>query len=65
MWESYELGCELIVKIDDELEREKNRYPETDWAEIARKAIRRYIRCREICEMYSSMIEKALSQEKY
>jgi hypothetical protein len=52
------------VDIDYELEKEMSRYPEVDWAEVTRKAIRKYIRCREICEIYTAPIERAMSQEK-
>jgi hypothetical protein len=55
---------ELTVSIDGELEKEMSEYPEVDWAEVIRNAIRRYIRCRGISEMYTAPIERALAQEK-
>ena len=62
--EMQRLVRELIVDIDYELEKEMSRYPEADWTEVTRKAIRKYIRCREICEIYTAPIERAMSQEK-
>jgi len=41
-----------------------SKYPEVDWAEVARKAIREYMCRREIFEIYNAPIEKALSKKK-
>jgi len=53
---------ELAVVIGDELEREMSKYPEVDWAKVVRKAIKEYIRRREIYEIYNAPIERAMSQ---
>lgn len=53
---------ELTVVIEDELEKEMSRYPEVDWAEVVRKAIKEYIHRREIYEIYNAPIERAMSQ---
>ena len=55
---------QLIITIDDELEKEMSKYSEVDWAEVVKKAIREYLRRREIFEIYNAPIEKALSQKK-
>lgn len=56
--------CELTLRIDAELEKEMSEYPEVDWAEVIRNAIRKYVPCRGIAEMYTAPIERALVQEK-
>lgn len=55
---------ELIVSIDSALEKEMNKYPDVDWSEVVRKAILNCIHCKEISEVYTASIERALSQEK-
>jgi len=55
---------ELTVNINSELETEMSKYPEVDWAEVVRDAIRKYTHCREISEMYTAPIDRALAQEK-
>jgi hypothetical protein len=55
---------ELIVTIDDELDKEMSRYPEVNWTEIIRTSLRECIRRKEICEMYTAPVERALLQEK-
>ena len=55
---------ELTVSIDAELEKEMSEYPDADWAEVIKNAIRKYIHCRGIAEMYTAPIERALTQEK-
>jgi hypothetical protein len=55
---------ELIVTIDDELDKEMSRYPEVNWTEIIRISLRECIRRKEICEMYTAPVERALLQEK-
>jgi hypothetical protein len=55
---------QLIVTINNELKKEMSRYPEVDWNEVAKKAIREYLHRREIFEIYNAPIEKALSQKK-
>jgi hypothetical protein len=52
----------LEVTVDNELEKEMSRYPDVDWAEVIRKGIREYIRSRDIREMYTAPIDRALSQ---
>ena len=58
------MARELIVAIDSELEREMSKYPEVEWAKVVRKAIIDCIHCKEISEIYTAPIERALSQEK-
>jgi len=55
---------QLIIIIDDELEKEMSKYPEVDWTEVVKKTIREYLRRREIFEIYNAPIEKALSKKK-
>ncbi len=55
---------ELTVSIDSELERAMSKYPEVDWGKVVRKAIIDCIHCKEISEVYTASIERALSQEK-
>ena len=55
---------ELIVTIDDELEREMGKYPDVDWIETIRTSLRECIRRKEICEMYTAPVERAMLQEK-
>jgi hypothetical protein len=50
--------------VDDELEKEMSKYPDVDWAEVTRQAIRTYIHNREIREMYTAPIERAILQDK-
>ena len=52
----------LTIAVDDELEKEMSRYPDVKWAEVIRKGIRGYIRNRDIREMYTAPIDRALSQ---
>jgi hypothetical protein len=54
----------LKIIVDDELEKEMSRYADVNWAEVIKKGIREYIRNREIREMYTAPIDRALSQEK-
>jgi hypothetical protein len=56
------LARRLEVTVGDELEKEMSIYPDVDWAEVIRKGIRGYIRNRDIREMYSAPIDRALSQ---
>jgi hypothetical protein len=58
------LARELIVPIDDELEREMSEYPEVDWTETIRISLRECIRRKEISEMYTAPVERAMQQEK-
>jgi len=58
------LARELIVAIDDELEKEMSKYPEVDWVEVIRKLLRDCIRRKEIAEMYTAPVERAMRQEK-
>jgi hypothetical protein len=54
----------LIVHIDDELEKEMGTHPEVDWVEVAIQAIRNCIRDRENCKFYHTIIDRAMSQER-
>ena len=58
------MARELIVPIDDELEREMSEYPEADWIETIRISLRECIRRKEIAEMYTAPVERAMLQEK-
>jgi hypothetical protein len=58
------LAHELIVTIDDELEKEMSKYPDIDWTDIIRKSLRDCIHRKEICEMYTAPVERAVLQEK-
>ena len=58
------MARELIVPIDDELEKEMNTFPEVDWVEVATKAIRDCIRDRDNCKFYHTLVERAMSQEE-
>lgn len=55
---------ELTVTIDDELEKDMSKCPETDWADVIRKAIKDCLKRKEIFEMYNAPVEKAIQQEK-
>ena len=55
---------QLTITIDDELKKEMSKYPEVDWTEVVKKAIREYMHRREIFEIYNAPIEKALSKKK-
>jgi len=55
---------ELTVTIDDELEKDMSKCPETDWADVIRKAIKECLKRKEISEMYTAPVEKAIQQEK-
>jgi hypothetical protein len=58
------LTRELIVAIDDELEKEMSKYPEVDWIDTIRKLLRECIHRKEIAEMYTAPVERALLHEK-
>ena len=58
------MARELIVTIDDELDKEMSKYPEVDWIEAVRKSLRDCIRRKEIVEIYTAPVEKAMLQEK-
>jgi hypothetical protein len=55
---------ELIVTIDDELEKEMSKYPEVDWVDAVRKSLRDCIHRKEISRMYTDQVERAMLQEK-
>jgi len=55
---------QLIITINNELKKEMSRYPDVDWNEVVKKAIREYLHRRENFEIYNAPIEKALSQKK-
>jgi hypothetical protein len=52
------------VTIDDELERDMSKYPEVDWIDTIRKSLRECIRRKEISEIYTAAVERAMLQEK-
>jgi hypothetical protein len=52
------------VAIDDELEKEMSKYPEVDWIETIRTSLRDCIHRKEISEMYTAPVERAILQEK-
>jgi hypothetical protein len=39
-----------------------SRYPEVDWAEVVRKAKRKWITCRDIFKIYEDAVEPALAE---
>ena len=53
---------QLTITIDDELKREMSKHPEVDWNEVVKKAIREYLRRREIFEIYNAPIEKEIGR---
>jgi hypothetical protein len=55
---------ELIVHINDELEKEMSAFPEVDWVEVAIRAIRDCIRGRENRRFYHTIIDRAMSEER-
>jgi hypothetical protein len=57
------LARKLIVPIDDELEKEMSRYPEVNWIEAVRTSLRECIRRKEIAEIYTATVERAVLQE--
>lgn len=56
--------CKLTVTIDDEIEKAMSKCPEIDWSDIIRKAIKECLHRKEISEIYTIPVEKALTQEK-
>jgi hypothetical protein len=62
--EMCDLARELIVTIDDELEKDMSRYPEVDWVDTIRKLLGDCIRRKGISEMYTDPVERAMLQEK-
>ncbi|MGD0645255.1 MAG: hypothetical protein ABSA75_10155 [Candidatus Bathyarchaeia archaeon] len=55
---------QLIINIDDELEKEMSKYPEIDWVEAAQKLLRQCIHRKQMTEMYTAPVERALQEEK-
>ena len=55
---------QLIVTIDDELEKEMGKYPDVDWNEAAQKLLRQCIHRKQMTEMYTAPVERALQEEK-
>jgi hypothetical protein len=58
------LARELIAPIDDELEKEMSKYPDVDWIKTIRTSLRGCIRRKEISEMSTAPVERAIMQEK-
>ncbi len=52
------------MTIDYELEREMSKYPEVDWSDTIRKLLRDCIKRKEISEIYTGAVERAMLQEK-
>jgi hypothetical protein len=59
-----DLTRQLIINIDDELEKEMSKYPEVDWSEAAQKLLRQCIHRKQMTEMYTAPVERALQEEK-
>ncbi len=55
---------QLIVTIDDELEKEMNKYPDVDWSETAQKLLRQCIKRKQVTQIYSTIVDRALEEEK-
>ena len=55
---------QLIVTIDDELEKEMGKYPDVDWNEAAQKLLRQCMHRKQMTEMYTAPVERALQEEK-
>ena len=55
---------QLIVTIDGELEKEMSKYPDVDWSEAAQKLLRQCIHRKQMTEMYTAPVERALQEEK-
>jgi hypothetical protein len=64
MWSCGSLVRELVVHIDDDLEKEMSAHPEVDWVGVVIKAIRDCIRRRENCKFYDTIIDRAMSEER-
>ncbi|MFH0897146.1 MAG: hypothetical protein V1850_03745 [Candidatus Bathyarchaeota archaeon] len=58
------MSRELTVIIDDDLEKEMGKYPDVDWMETIRELLRECIHRKEIAEMYTAPVERAMLQEK-
>jgi len=58
------LTHEIILTIDDELEKEMSKYPEVDWINIIPKLLKDCIRRKEISEMYTVSVERAMLKKK-
>jgi hypothetical protein len=58
------LTRQLIVTIDGELEKEMSKYPDVDWSQTAQKLLRQCIHRKQMTEMYTAPVERALQEEK-
>ena len=52
------MARELLVSIDDELDKEMSKYPGVDWSDAVRELLRACICRKEIAEMYTEAVEK-------
>jgi len=64
MWSCGSLVRELIVHINDELEKEMSAFPEVDWVEVTIQAIRKCISARENCRFYHTIVDRAIAQDR-
>ena len=54
----------LEIILDDEIYKEMSTYPDINWNEVLRCAIKMCLHNREIREMYTDPIDKELSKKK-
>jgi len=54
----------LEIILDDEIYKEMSTYPDINWNEVLRCAIKMCLHNREIREMYTDPIDKELSKTK-
>lgn len=55
---------QLIVIIDDELEKEMSKYPDVNWSETAQKLLRQGVKRKQVTQMYTTIVDRALQDEK-
>jgi len=58
------LTKKLEIILDDEIYKEMSTYPDINWNEVLRCAIKMCLHNREIREMYTDPIDKELSMKK-
>jgi len=58
------LTKKLEIILDDEIYKEMSTYPDINWNEVLRCAIKMCLHNREIREMYTDPIDKELSKKK-
>jgi len=47
----------LTVRLDDKTAKEMGKYPEVNWSEVARKAVKKYIANREAQKRYDAAVK--------